>query len=209
MSMAFGELYPAVDGNARAMLARLFDAATENRRARSRRACGDFPPRRFQSGADGSGRGGHLPRAALPECPSLALRGAQTGHTEPLAPTRRQRSTGPALIKRMVRFCCAAVRAAESCRDFGNFRAEKEKRKSSSGARTPPRHAAPGKLETVVGVIRHSITNRRIRAPVYRCVAAGDASLPARGWRWFRLSSLGRYPLSSLSLKAARLATPS
>jgi A/G-specific adenine glycosylase len=61
------------------------------------------------------------------------------------------------------------------------------------------------KPQSVMGVIRHSITNRRIRAPVYRCACALDVSLPARNWRWFTLSSLKRHPLSSLSLKAAKL----
>ena len=59
------------------------------------------------------------------------------------------------------------------------------------------------KPQSAVAVIRHTITNRKIRAPVYLC--AGIARPHGPRWRWVRLSALGRHPLSSLSLKAARL----
>jgi len=59
----------------------------------------------------------------------------------------------------------------------------------------------------LVGEVRHSITYRRIRAPVFLLFQPGKEIRPGRGWRWAPLSSLQRYPLSSLSLKAIRLAT--
>jgi A/G-specific adenine glycosylase len=59
----------------------------------------------------------------------------------------------------------------------------------------------------LVGEVRHSITYRRIRAPVFLLVQPGKEIHPDRGWRWASLSSLRRYPLSSLSLKAIKLAT--
>jgi A/G-specific adenine glycosylase len=60
-----------------------------------------------------------------------------------------------------------------------------------------------------IGEIRHTITHHRIRAPLFafRCPEENEIHLPDSRWRWFALSSLDRYPLSSLSLKAISLAT--
>jgi A/G-specific adenine glycosylase len=87
-------------------------------------------------------------------------------------------------------------------------------RKKSETSRAALRRHLDGagdkvKPESIMGVIRHSITNRSIRAPVYRCAGALGAALPAPNWRWFRLASLGRHPLSALSLKAAKLLSQS
>ena len=59
--------------------------------------------------------------------------------------------------------------------------------------------------ESVAGVIRHSITNRNIRAPVYRCRCRGKLPIADRQWRWLALSALERYPLSAMSRKALKL----
>jgi hypothetical protein len=59
---------------------------------------------------------------------------------------------------------------------------------------------------TMLGVVRHSITDRNIRAPVYLCALACDAPGGLRGWRWFALDALKKLPISALSVKAARLA---
>jgi A/G-specific adenine glycosylase len=60
-----------------------------------------------------------------------------------------------------------------------------------------------------IGEIRHSITHHRIRAPLFAflCPEENEVRLPDSRWRWFALSSLHRYPLSSLSLKAISIAT--
>lgn len=60
-----------------------------------------------------------------------------------------------------------------------------------------------------IGEIRHSITHHRIRAPLFAFVYPehNKIHLPDSHWRWLALSSLRRYPLSSLSLKAISLAT--
>ncbi|MGN6719759.1 MAG: A/G-specific adenine glycosylase [Candidatus Binatia bacterium] len=56
-----------------------------------------------------------------------------------------------------------------------------------------------------IGEIRHAITYRRIRAPIYLFECASD-SIPAQSqWRWLSLADAGRYPISTLSKKALAL----
>jgi adenine-specific DNA glycosylase len=56
-----------------------------------------------------------------------------------------------------------------------------------------------------IGEIRHSITYRKIRALLYFFPSVHISHLPDPCWRWVPISSLSRYPISSLSLKAIRL----
>jgi hypothetical protein len=55
-----------------------------------------------------------------------------------------------------------------------------------------------------VGEIRHTITHRRIRAPVFVCSNYKRGLLPHPRWRWVSLDSLGRLPVTTLSLKALK-----
>ncbi len=55
-----------------------------------------------------------------------------------------------------------------------------------------------------LGELRHSITDRRIRAPVLLYRWPLKQSLPA-GWRWIRPSQLHRYATSSMTSKAVKL----
>jgi adenine-specific DNA glycosylase len=53
-----------------------------------------------------------------------------------------------------------------------------------------------------IGEIRHAITYRRIRAPIY-LFECKTHRLPARSpWRWVTLENAERYPISALSKKA-------
>jgi adenine-specific DNA glycosylase len=60
---------------------------------------------------------------------------------------------------------------------------------------------------TQIGEIRHAITNQKIRAPLFLFDHCGfaDSKKSARGWLWVTPSSLRRYPVSSMTLKAARI----
>jgi A/G-specific adenine glycosylase len=55
-----------------------------------------------------------------------------------------------------------------------------------------------------IGAIHHSITYRRIHAPVYcfDCVEPFEVVLPRADWRWTTPSDLARYPVSSMTKKA-------
>lgn len=218
MSMAFGAPYPAVDGNARRVLARLFDAATEkSARETAARLVAISRPGDFNQALMDLGATVCLPREPrCGECP-LASRCAarKRGSVQnrlARKPAVRKIDWPLALIEKDGRILLRRRPRGGILPGLWELPGG-EKKKNESVRAALERHLDGAgnrvNLENVMGVIRHSITNRRIRAPVYRCVAAGGASVPARGWRWFRISSLGRYPLSSLSLKAARLAAPS
>ena len=53
--------------------------------------------------------------------------------------------------------------------------------------------------------LRFLITYRRIRAALFFFPGYHISHLPNPDWRWVAISSLRRYPLSSLSLKAINL----
>src|SRR5207249_12083815 len=61
--------------------------------------------------------------------------------------------------------------------------------------------------EIRIGEVRHSITNRKIRAPIFLfdTRAGADIRLNPSQWRWLALSSLRNYPVSSMTLKAAAI----
>jgi A/G-specific adenine glycosylase len=218
MSMAFGEPYPAVDGNARRVLARLFDAATEKSlREIAARLVAISRPGDFNQALMDLGATVCLPREPrCGECP-LASRCAarKRGNIQNrLAPKPAVRKIdwplaliekdGKILLRRRPRGGILPglweIPGGER-KKSESLRAALERHLDGAGDRV--------KLENVMGVIRHSITNRRIRARVYRCACESPVSAPEPGWRWFALSSLHRHPLSSLSLKAARLITKS
>ena len=64
--------------------------------------------------------------------------------------------------------------------------------------------AVAGPPPTRLGELRHSITNRRIHAPVLLYRWPLTKSLPA-GWRWILPSQLHRYATSSMTSKAVKL----
>jgi hypothetical protein len=59
----------------------------------------------------------------------------------------------------------------------------------------------------LIGEIRHNITNRKIRSPVFLFDQRAPTKIdrPGPGWRWLSPSALHRYPVSSMTLKAARV----
>jgi adenine-specific DNA glycosylase len=63
--------------------------------------------------------------------------------------------------------------------------------------------------ERRLGEINHSITNRRIRAPVFLldCAPAPEVRLDQTQWRWIAPNALGRQPTSAMTRKAIKLLT--
>jgi A/G-specific adenine glycosylase len=216
MSIAFDAPYPALDGNARRVLSRLFDLKTEKsvrevaaRLARTSRP-GDLNQALMDLGATVC-----LPQEPrCPQCPvasRCAARRRGTIHKQ-LAPKPAVRKIDwpLALIEKNGKILLRRRPGGGILP--GLWELPGGERKKSEALRAALRRHLDGagdkvKPQSVMGVIRHSITNRRIRAPVFRCACADSVPLPARSWRWFPLSSLHRHPLSSLSLKAAKLIT--
>ncbi|MGH7765862.1 MAG: A/G-specific adenine glycosylase [Candidatus Binatia bacterium] len=218
MSIAFGASYPALDGNARRVLARLFDLKTENsvRESAARLVAVSRPGDLNQALMD-LGATVCLPREPrCPQCPvasRCATRRRGTIHKQARPkPALRKIDWPLALIEKNGKILLRRRPGGGILPGLWELPGG-ERNKSEALRAALKRHldGAGDKItpQSVMGVIRHSITNRSIRAPVYRCACADGTPLPARSWRWFPLSSLHRHPLSSLSLKAAKLITRS
>jgi A/G-specific adenine glycosylase len=218
MSIAFDAPYPALDANARRVLARLFDIEGEGdlERVAMRLVAGPRPGDFNQALMD---LGATVCLSRKPRCANCPVgrwcRARKSGALRLGGPVRRK----PAA--RNVDWPLAVITKNGKIllrrRPSGGILpglweipgGERKKSEPLRSALLRELDALGGsvKLESLMGVVRHSITNRRIRAPVYLCAGAASSARPARGWRWFPLASLDQYPLSSLSLKAARLVT--
>ena len=218
MSIAFHERYPALDGNARRVWTRVFGVKKERslQQAAARLVPvsrpGDFNQALMELGATVC-----LPQE--PRCPRCPI--ASCCEASRSARVDLQKSPAPKPAARKIDWPLALIthdgKILLRRRPDGGILpglweipgGERKKGESLRGTLLRHLNGVDGQVnpESVVGVIRHSITNRRIRAPVYLCAHAGKTSTPGPGWRWLRLSALARHPLSSLSLKAARLVT--
>ena len=216
MSIAFDRPYPALDGNARRFLMRLLDIKQEKQ---LREAATMLLP------ASRAGRfnqalmeiGSTICRARGPACGLCpvsewcAARSAGRYDLGRLAmPKRRSREVEwPLLVirdgNRML-----FRRRPEGGLLGGLWEIPGGERKRGESVEAALARHLGGLAQGVgprsyVGEIRHGITYRRIRAPVFIRADYGERPSPDSSWRWLSLSNLDRYPLSSLSLKAVRL----
>ncbi|OGP30275.1 MAG: hypothetical protein A2038_15535 [Deltaproteobacteria bacterium GWA2_57_13] len=216
MSIAFGQPYPALDGNARRVLGRALNVRKERNLQKIAQELVSGP------------RPGHLNQALMelgatvcqsrdpncPRCPlapscaarssgELRLHGAPRRKSQPVYvdwPLALIQSDGRLLIRRRPKGGILG----------GLWELPGGESKKGEGPKSAlKRHLDElnGQVNFIsrVGEIRHSITYRRIRAPVYCLVAKKKRRLPSSHWRWVSISALPRYPLSSLTLKAVRL----
>jgi A/G-specific adenine glycosylase len=215
-SIAFNEPYPALDGNARRVLQRLFRVEEQGKlRELARELLPVARPGEFNQAL--MDLGSQVCLAQQPKCCacpwSRFCRSRRAGSYrigKPRLKTVSQEITWPLAIiitggKILLRRRANRGLLARLWEIPGG-----EKMRGET-----PREALRRQLQSVdgfeksmrlAGEVRHSITRYKIRAPVFLCPVSRDISLPGRGWRWVRPGSLNRYPLSSLSMKAARLA---
>jgi A/G-specific adenine glycosylase len=215
MSIAFGARYAALDGNARRVLARLYGTSDEQAvRDTAARLVPAARPGDFNQALMDLGATLCLPRnpecTSCPATPCCVTRSSRVLGAKRAAAKRPRNvdwplgvieNKGRILLRRRSKDAGILPGLWEIP---GGERKPGEALRSSLLRQLAPvdaRLASPAPL----GVIRHTITDRNIRAPVYRCTLNATASARASGWRWFPLESLGKLPLSSLSLKAARL----
>lgn len=216
MSIAFGQAYPALDGNARRVLGRVFEIREEKRLQ-------DLA-RQLVSGS----RPGHLNQALMelgatvcrardpncPRCPLARPCKARNGGLLSLnqAPAKRPPTVSlewpVALIQQKGKILLR--RRPEKGLLRGLWEIPGGERKKGESLLVALRRQLHGlgnqvRFASQIGEVRHSITHRRIRAPVYKATSGKIIRLPRPGWRWVSTSSLRHYPLSSLSLKAIRL----
>ena len=215
MSIAFRRRYPALDGNARRVLGRLLGLKPERELRRSAATLvpvsrpGDFNQALMELGSSLC-----LPRNPLcPQCPVRACCAArQLGIVHRLFSPRKNstrkidwplaviQKDGKILLRRRPAGGILAglweLPGGES-RSGESLKAALKRHLDGIGAIVV--------AESAAGIVRHSITDRNIRAPVYRCRYRGKPLAADRRWRWFAFSALDNIPLSTMSRKALQL----
>jgi A/G-specific adenine glycosylase len=218
MSIAFQKRYPAIDGNAQRVLDRLF--APKDNSALRHTATLLVPrsrPGYFNQGLMELGATICVPKdPRCSRCPleahcttrangqrSQGIRGKKSAPTQevqwPLAILRRGRKvllrqrTGKALLNGLWEFPAAERKSPRGL--------------AQSLATQLPELSAGWRPEQRIGEFRHSITNRKIRSPVYLIDLPKriELRLPDRRWRWLSPASLRKLPVSSMTIKAATL----
>ena len=218
LSIAFQKTYPAIDGNARRVLGRLFSIAEAKQlRAVAERLISKSNPGNFNQAMMELGATICLP--AKPLCFLCPL----TAHCRAHSGSGSTRKPGPErkLTFRSVTWPLAIVRRGEKILLrrrgktgllAGMWEFPGGEKPSSYGVlATLRRHLreigpVPG-VPRGIGEIRHTITYRRICAPIFLFdLPVNDTiDLPASDWRWVAPAALDRYPASSMTLKAARV----
>jgi A/G-specific adenine glycosylase len=218
LSIAFQKRYPAIDGNARRVLGRLFDQ-TEAKELRL--AAGQLVPKsepgNFNQAVMELGATICLPTEPLCLlCPlTLHCRSHSTsGTARNLTPQKKLNFTNVtwplAIIRRDKKILLRRRANSGLLARMWEFPGG-EKPARDSALATLWRHLQEigtiSGLPRGIGEIRHSITYRRIRSPVFLLDVAADENidLPASGWRWVAPAALQDHPVSSMTLKAARL----
>lgn len=216
MSIAFNQPYPALDGNARRVLARLFNVRRESdlnglgHSLVSRARPGDFNQALMDLGAT-------ICLARDPSCLRCPVtrycRARRSGDFD-----LRQLSKARQKIKNIEWPLALIVkngrillrRRSEGALLGGLWEVPGgQKKPDESSEAALARHlnglGEPVEPLSLIDELRHHITHHKIKAPLFTCPDARRVHLPGSNWRWVPLSSLRRYPLSSLSLKAIRL----
>jgi A/G-specific adenine glycosylase len=218
LSIAFQQRYPAVDGNVRRVLGRYFDL-TDLREVRAHAARllppsrpGDFNQALMELGAT-------LCTPREPECAACPLRSgcAARRRVGRIEPSRTRGTSGfqnvvwPLAVVRRHGKILLRRRAANGLL-AGLWElpgGEIVKREGSRAALRRQLHLSNGQLPTPrrIGELRHSITHRRIRAPVYVLdyPSATSIRLPGSNWRWAARSRLAAFPMSSMTRKALHI----
>jgi A/G-specific adenine glycosylase len=218
LSIAFQRRYPALDGNARRVLSRLFNLTDDTElRARAIQLIPSSRPGDFNQALMELGATLCTPRA--PDCAVCPVTFACAAR--PRIHLRARPTSRPESVFRNVTWPLAIVRRQGKI--LLHHRSTKgllahlwELPGGEVGQRGRPEAALRRQLGDLsadlsrpwrVGEFRHSITYRRIRAPIYLFDyrPTGKIRLPARRWRWTQRSKLGNYPMSSMTRKALRL----
>lgn len=233
MSIAFHQRYPAVDGNVRRVLGRTFALSNAQQQhatasalvPRSRPA--DFNQALMELGAT-------LCTPKDPQCARCPLssncaesssqrQGAQRSHRNPVEIDRTIRArrivrfknvTWPLAIVRQRGKILLRRRAAN-----GLLARLWELPGGESPAETAPIEFLRRELQplqrtihrrNLMSVIRHSITYRRIRAPIYLidCPTSVKIRLPNTRWRWYDPVLLANQAISSMTVKALKALPP-
>jgi A/G-specific adenine glycosylase len=218
LSIAFQERYPAIDSNARRVLGRLFGVTeTKQLRLAAEQLVPKSKPGNFNQAV--MELGATICLATEPLCFLCPLTLHCRSHSgdgiaRNVTPQRQLNFTNVtwplAILRRDKKILLR--RRAKSGLLAGMWEFPGGEKPARDGAlATLRRHLREIGMKSGVprgiGEIRHSITHRRIRAPIFLLdvTAEENIDLPASGWRWVAPAALQNYPVSSMTLKAARL----
>jgi A/G-specific adenine glycosylase len=215
MSIAFGKPFPAVDGNVRRVLGRLFEVSSESDlRELATQLVPQHRPGEFNQAL--MELGATLCTPLAPTCDSCPLsfrcasrRGALTPKSLPAKTQPRFTSvTWPlAIVCRNGKVLLRRRAANGLLRGMWELPGGELKKPQSVTAAlrrelgaVDSHHAKP----LPIGALRHTITYRKIHAPIFllRLRPAAKLTLPSASWRWLAPASVRRYPVSSMTAKA-------
>jgi A/G-specific adenine glycosylase len=218
LSIAFGKPYPAVDGNASRVLSRLFRTADEKKAGKiARNLVPKSKPGQFNQSLMELGSvicTPTNPRCA--QCPVETLCAAQRSGHDIHSRTSKKRPEARAVI-----WPLAIVRSNGKVlmrrRAAGGILAGLwelpggEKRKQSPiqtllQQHLPEQHGMTAQALRL-GEVTHTITNQRIRAPVFllEWAPASKVRFDSARWRWVAPAALDRQPTSAMTRKAIEL----
>jgi A/G-specific adenine glycosylase len=217
MSIAFGKRYPALDGNARRVLGRIFAPNNEKEvRESAYKLVPALRPGYFNQGLMELGATLCTPqKPRCGECPvasSCAARTAESIPTKPLSAQRKYKSViWPLAIVRnngkiLLRRRSANGALAGLWELPGAEKAKAESIRTSLGRQLGEITGSLSR-DIRIGELRHSITTKRIRAPIFLFDVRPSAKfrLKSSHWLWLSPAALRRYPVSSMTLKAAQV----
>jgi len=218
MSIAFGKPYPAIDGNVRRVFGRLFNLRSENElRAGAKRVVPRSRPGYFNQGLMELGATICIPKKPrCPECPIARYcvtrnNGRRSGKPASRGLRQFRDVVWPLAIVRRRGKILLRLRPSGGILaglwEFPGGEVSNRESVSTSLKRHLREEIENGALRCRIGELRHSVTNQRIRAPVFLfdLFPATEIRLPTSRWRWLSPSSLPRYPVSSMTLKAAKI----
>lgn len=220
LSIAFEKPFPAIDGNVRRVLGRLYAVTNAPAlRAIATELIAESKPREFNQAL--MELGATVCVARVPNCAACPLaRECASRARHPLMATSRRSPgarhrdvTWPLAIVRHGGKILLRRRGADGllARLWELPGAELTRGDKPLGALRRQLRALPIKLAKPrrIGEIRHSITYRRIHAPVYLfdCAPRCRFTLPRAQWRWRALRAVARSPVSSMTNKAISVLT--
>lgn len=221
LSIAFTQRYAAVDGNVRRVLSRVLDI-TDERKLRlaastfvPRSRPGDFNQALMELGAMLCAPREPICRACplSAHCAARRQQGQAVRRQQP-QPLKFKAVTWPlAIVRRGGKILLRRRGVDGLLARLWELPGGENHRRSSPPAflrsQLQPLNCPIRRLQRV-GEIRHSITYRRIRAPIYLidCPAGVKLRLPNKYWRWVEPRALANLPISSMTAKAIKSLLP-
>jgi A/G-specific adenine glycosylase len=216
MSIAFGQPYPALDGNARRVLGRICHSPNQTELgAIAMRLVPKTRPGQFNQAIMDLGATLCVPKKPrCGDCP-VALHCWANNHQAPPKPAAQRSKalkdvTWPLAIVRQGGKLLLHRRAATGMlAGLWEFPGGAIGNKSIRTALKHHLAELNGSLQANrrIGKLRHTITDKKIRAPIFLFDLPPEARLRLANsnWRWVRPSSLSQCPVSSMTLKAAKV----